>query len=294
MGACAAPGIRLQPDMPLRQLRWAGHDCRSEIGSNARIGRGGEARQPVQTQRFSSKARMGRHDLLREIGRGRRNFSPQARCHKAGARCTQCSRAPSAWSIRPAASPATPPQARPRRSALPAGAASASSSGPIANGWARRFRSISGQGLISPAAIADPPVFRRARAVCRFDGTARELVHRLKYGDRLELALTLGRMMVQAGAELLPQADLIVPVPLHRTRLWRRRFNQAAALAQVVVGARRPPAIGGRAGAAQAHPPAGGADPRPARREPAGSLHRPGATVARWSRAAPFCWSTTC
>lgn len=91
-----------------------------------------------------------------------------------------------------------------------------------------------GPGLISPAAIADPPVFRRARAVCRFDGTARELVHRLKYGDRLELALTLGRMMAQAGAELLPQADLIVPVPLHRTRLWRRRFNQAAALAQVV------------------------------------------------------------
>ncbi|MDP3320176.1 MAG: double zinc ribbon domain-containing protein, partial [Bosea sp. (in: a-proteobacteria)] len=35
-----------------------------------------------------------------------------------------------------------------------------------------------GEGLVSPAAIADPPVFARARAVCRFDGTARELVHR--------------------------------------------------------------------------------------------------------------------
>ncbi len=41
-----------------------------------------------------------------------------------------------------------------------------------------------GDGMVSPAAIADPPVFARARAVCRFDGTARELVHRLKYGDR--------------------------------------------------------------------------------------------------------------
>lgn len=91
-----------------------------------------------------------------------------------------------------------------------------------------------GDGLVSPAAIADPPVFARARAVCRFDGTARELVHRLKYGDRTDLALTMGRMMLQAGRELLPQADVIVPVPLHRFRLWTRRFNQAAALAQVV------------------------------------------------------------
>ena len=91
-----------------------------------------------------------------------------------------------------------------------------------------------GAGLLSPAAIADPPVFARARAVCRFDGTARELVHRLKYGDRVELSLTLGRMMAQAGRELTAEADLIVPIPLHRTRLWRRRFNQAAALARIV------------------------------------------------------------
>ena len=91
-----------------------------------------------------------------------------------------------------------------------------------------------GAGLLSPAAIADPPVFGRARAVCRFDGTARDLVHKLKYGDRTELALTMGAMMAQAGRELLADADLIVPVPLHRWRLWTRRFNQAAALAGVL------------------------------------------------------------
>jgi ComF family protein len=91
-----------------------------------------------------------------------------------------------------------------------------------------------GPGLVSPAAIADPPVFARARAVCRFEGTARELVHRLKYGDRVELALMLGRMMAQAGRDLIAEADLVVPVPLHRVRLWTRRFNQAAALANAV------------------------------------------------------------
>ncbi|HEV2557798.1 MAG TPA: ComF family protein [Microvirga sp.] len=91
-----------------------------------------------------------------------------------------------------------------------------------------------GAPLLSPAAIADPPVFDRARAVAHYDDTARALVHRLKYGDRPDLARALGRMMASAGAELLPAADVIVPVPLHRLRLWRRRFNQAMALGRVV------------------------------------------------------------
>jgi ComF family protein len=90
-------------------------------------------------------------------------------------------------------------------------------------------------GLISPEAMADPPVFGRARAVVRYDdGPARRLVHRLKYSDRLELARPLGAWMARAGAEILSQADLLVPVPLHRLRLISRRFNQAAALAHSV------------------------------------------------------------
>ena len=92
-----------------------------------------------------------------------------------------------------------------------------------------------GPGLISPEAFANPPVFNRARAVARYDdGPARDLVHNLKYGDRLELADAMGRWMTRVGAELLAEADLILPVPLHRKRLFSRRFNQAAALAQVV------------------------------------------------------------
>lgn len=92
-----------------------------------------------------------------------------------------------------------------------------------------------GPGLISPEAFAHPPVFHRARAVARYEeGPARDLVHNLKYGDRLELAEAMGRWMAQAGAQLLADADSVVPVPLHRRRLFTRRFNQAAALAQSV------------------------------------------------------------
>lgn len=86
--------------------------------------------------------------------------------------------------------------------------------------------------LLSPRAMADPPVFDRARAAVLYDGIARDLIHRLKYGDRLDLAPTLARMMTGAGGELIAEADCLVPVPLHRWRLWRRRFNQAALLAQ--------------------------------------------------------------
>ena len=94
------------------------------------------------------------------------------------------------------------------------------------------FEQDLGQGLISPQAMADPPAFARARAVARFeDGPARTLAHRLKYSDRAELARPIARWMARAGADLLADADLLTPVPLHALRLWRRRFNQAAALA---------------------------------------------------------------
>lgn len=100
--------------------------------------------------------------------------------------------------------------------------------------------------LLSPRAIAEPPVFTQARSVALYEGTARELVHRLKYRDRIELGRVMARMMASAGRDLLDEAQLVVPVPLHRFRLWRRRFNQAAILAEGVA------AIAGRPIAMQA------------------------------------------
>lgn len=91
-----------------------------------------------------------------------------------------------------------------------------------------------GGTVVSAAALADPPEYDRARAVARFDGVMRALVHDLKFRDRHDARHLFGRWLAQAGAELLADADLIVPVPLTRWRLFRRRFNQAAILAQEV------------------------------------------------------------
>lgn len=96
------------------------------------------------------------------------------------------------------------------------------------------FEADLGMDLISPRAVADPPVFGRARGVARYDDTARHLVHRLKYSDRMDIADAMGRWMAHAGAEILSGADALVPVPLHRYRLMKRRFNQAGELARAV------------------------------------------------------------
>jgi predicted amidophosphoribosyltransferase len=94
-----------------------------------------------------------------------------------------------------------------------------------------------GPGLLSMEAIADPPAYHRARAAVRYDEVARKLVHALKYGDRLDLAPTMGRWMARAGRDLLADADALVPVPLHWRRQWLRRFNQSALLAHIIANA---------------------------------------------------------
>ena len=87
---------------------------------------------------------------------------------------------------------------------------------------------------VSARATSDPPAYDRARAVVLFDDVSRALIHALKYRDRHDLASMMGRLMARAGADLLAEATLIAPVPLHRGRLWSRRFNQSALLARAV------------------------------------------------------------
>ncbi len=91
-----------------------------------------------------------------------------------------------------------------------------------------------GPELLSMEAIANPPAYQRARATVRYDDVARTLVHALKYQDRTDLAPAMGRWMARAGHELLEEADMLIPVPLHWRRGWSRRYNQSGALARVI------------------------------------------------------------
>ena len=88
-----------------------------------------------------------------------------------------------------------------------------------------------GAPMLSAAAVAEPPDYDRARAVARFDGLMRVLIHGFKFHDSHNARRLFGRWIADAGSELLSDADLLVPVPLARWRLLSRRFNQAQILA---------------------------------------------------------------
>ncbi len=88
--------------------------------------------------------------------------------------------------------------------------------------------------MVSAAAAADPPAYHRARAVARYDGVMRDLIQDLKFRDRHAGRRLFGRWLLEAGGDLVAEAHVVVPVPLNRWRLLRRRFNQAAILAREV------------------------------------------------------------
>lgn len=76
--------------------------------------------------------------------------------------------------------------------------------------------------------------WQRGRAAVSYRDKGRHLVLALKHGDRQDLARPAAEWMEQAGKDLLQDDPLLVPIPLHWTRLVKRRFNQAGVLAQLV------------------------------------------------------------
>jgi ComF family protein len=84
------------------------------------------------------------------------------------------------------------------------------------------------------ACLAAPPRFERARSVLVYDDASRPLILGFKHADRTHGAPAFGRWLARAGAEVLAGADLLAPVPLHRRRLFRRRYNQSALLARAL------------------------------------------------------------
>ncbi len=97
-------------------------------------------------------------------------------------------------------------------------------------------------GTLSAPAIAAPPPFACLRAACRYDGSAVPLVRAFKYADRIECARLIARLMARAGGDVLKASDIVVPVPLHWTRMLARRFNQSAEIARRLCGEAAPAA----------------------------------------------------
>lgn len=88
-----------------------------------------------------------------------------------------------------------------------------------------------GAGALCGACLADPPAFDRVAAACLYNDTSRGLALKLKHGRRPGAARTMARLMKR---NVVDANTLLVPVPLHRWRLWRRGYNQAALIARAL------------------------------------------------------------
>lgn len=86
--------------------------------------------------------------------------------------------------------------------------------------------------LVCGACLARPPQFDRCRSVFAYDDASRSLILGFKHGDRTDCAPAFAQWLARAGAALLSEPDVVIaPVPLHRWRLLKRRYNQSAMLA---------------------------------------------------------------
>jgi len=92
------------------------------------------------------------------------------------------------------------------------------------------FAYSQGDGIECGACLRDPPAFDRLRAAVAYGTVARRVALKLKYGRRPGVARTLARFM-ERHAAAPDSGALIVPVPLHRWRIWKRGYNQAALIA---------------------------------------------------------------
>lgn len=89
-------------------------------------------------------------------------------------------------------------------------------------------------GIYCENCHAHPPPWARGRAVARYVGPARRMAMALKHGDRLDLAPPIAAWMHRAARDILNEDALLAPVPLHWSRLLKRRYNQAALLAEQI------------------------------------------------------------
>lgn len=92
------------------------------------------------------------------------------------------------------------------------------------------FRVAASADMVCAQCLQHPPVFARARAALRYDDASAVMILRFKHADATHFTPLFARWLQRAAADILPYCDLILPVPLHRWRLLKRRYNQAALL----------------------------------------------------------------
>lgn len=105
------------------------------------------------------------------------------------------------------------------------------------------FAPVAGAEMKCAGCLTDPPEFSMARTALAYDDASRGFILGFKHGDQTHCVVTMVPWLKAAGADLWGRADIIVPVPLHRWRLLRRRYNQAALMGGMMSKAMDKPMI---------------------------------------------------
>ena len=93
---------------------------------------------------------------------------------------------------------------------------------------------ISAFDLQCAACLARRPAYATARSALQYDDASRKIILSFKHGGHTDRLQSFAAQMHRAGRTALAHADYIIPVPLHRTRLIKRRYNQSALLARAL------------------------------------------------------------
>ncbi len=95
--------------------------------------------------------------------------------------------------------------------------------------------------VVCDGCLSDPPPWARGRSAILYRGAGRNLILAFKHGDRTDIALPAAQWLHQVVRPLLKGVDVIAPVPLHRLRFLKRRYNQASLLAKKLASLSRTP-----------------------------------------------------
>jgi len=108
---------------------------------------------------------------------------------------------------------------------------------PFCNSCGRQLKKNNFGKSVCPKCLKTKLYFDRAFSPCVYDGVIKELIHEFKYNGKAYLGKTLSRLLIEFISEFdlpLKYLDYVIPVPLHKTRLREREFNQAQVLSQYI------------------------------------------------------------
>ncbi|MDR2099004.1 MAG: ComF family protein [Rickettsiales bacterium] len=94
------------------------------------------------------------------------------------------------------------------------------------------FMPDGGARLVCIRCLKSKPKFDRCVSAAKYNEASRRIILPFKHGDRTNLSKFIAGVMAASGAELLASADAIIPVPIHRLRMMKRKYNQAAEIAR--------------------------------------------------------------